>query len=117
MIEILHSLEKYKYDTERILSVKCYNDNFVRLRSCIQNVNKHFWHHCWGGSQYLLSVYRLHVIILASIISLIDLSVALCFYGLHRELHDQIQFTRQLPFRSRISGKEVSLKAFFTMIF
>jgi hypothetical protein len=38
-------------------------------------------------------------------------------YGLHKELHDQIRFTGQLPFRSRISDKEVSLKAFFTRIF
>jgi hypothetical protein len=38
-------------------------------------------------------------------------------YGLPRELHDQIQFTSQLPFGSRISDKEVSLKAFFTRIF
>jgi hypothetical protein len=38
-------------------------------------------------------------------------------YGLHRELHDQIQFTGQLPFGSRISDKEVSLKTFFTRIF
>jgi hypothetical protein len=38
-------------------------------------------------------------------------------YGLHRELHDRIQFTDQLPFGSRISDKEVSLKAFFTRIF
>jgi hypothetical protein len=39
MIEIIHPLEKYKYDTWRILSMKCYIDNFVRLRSCIRNVN------------------------------------------------------------------------------
>jgi hypothetical protein len=32
-------------------------------------------------------------------------------------LHDRIQFTDQLPFRSRISDKEVLLKAFFTRIF
>jgi hypothetical protein len=32
-------LEKYKYDTWRILSVKCYIDNSMRLRSCIRNVN------------------------------------------------------------------------------
>jgi hypothetical protein len=38
-------------------------------------------------------------------------------YGLHKELHDWIRFTGQLPFRSRISDKEVSLKAFFTRIF
>jgi hypothetical protein len=38
-------------------------------------------------------------------------------YGLHRELHDWIQFTDQLPFGSRISDKEVSLKAFFIRIF
>jgi hypothetical protein len=43
MIEILPPLGKYKYDTWRILPVKCYIDNSVRLRSCIRNVNKHFW--------------------------------------------------------------------------
>jgi hypothetical protein len=60
--------------------VKCYIDNYVRLRSCIRNINKHFWHCCWGGSQYLLSVYRLHMIILTSIFSLIVLSGALCLF-------------------------------------
>jgi hypothetical protein len=39
MIEILPPLGKYKHDTWRILPVKCHIDNFVRLRSCIQNVN------------------------------------------------------------------------------
>jgi hypothetical protein len=39
MINILHPLGKYKYDTWRILLVKCYLDNYVRLQSCIQNVN------------------------------------------------------------------------------
>jgi hypothetical protein len=39
-IEILPPLGKYKYDTWRILPVKCYTDNFVHLRSCIRNVNK-----------------------------------------------------------------------------
>jgi hypothetical protein len=80
MIEILPPLGKYKYDTWWILSVKCYIDNFVRLWSCIWNVNKHFWHRYRGGSQYLLSIYRLHVIILTSIISLTDLSAALCLF-------------------------------------
>jgi hypothetical protein len=56
--------------------VKCYIDNSVRLRSCIRNVNKHFWCRYRGGSQYLLSTYRLHEIILTSIISLTDLSAA-----------------------------------------
>jgi hypothetical protein len=78
MIEVLPPLGKYKYDTWRILLVKCYIDNSVRLRSCIRNVNKHFQRCCWGGSRYLLSVYRLHKIILASIISLADLSSSLC---------------------------------------
>jgi hypothetical protein len=80
MIEILPPLGKYKYDTWRIHPVKCYIDNFMRLRSCIRNINKHFWHRCRGGSQYLLSVYRLHRIILASIISLTDLSAAMCLF-------------------------------------
>jgi hypothetical protein len=40
MIEILPPLGKYEYDTQRILPVKCYIDNFVCLRSCIRNVNK-----------------------------------------------------------------------------
>jgi hypothetical protein len=38
-------------------------------------------------------------------------------YGLHKELHDWIQFTGQLPSGSRISDKEVLLKAFFVRIF
>jgi hypothetical protein len=80
MIEILTPLGKYKYDTWRILSVKCCIDNSVRLRSYIQNVDKHFWRCCWGGSQYLLSIYRLHGIILTSIISRIDLSAASCLF-------------------------------------
>jgi hypothetical protein len=58
--------------------MKCYIGNFVRLRSCIRNINKHFWRHCQGGGQYHLSIYRLHRIILASIISLADLSTSLC---------------------------------------
>jgi hypothetical protein len=58
--------------------MKCYIDNSVSLRSYIRNVNKHFWRRCRGGSQYLLSVYRLHRIILSSIISLADLSASLC---------------------------------------
>jgi hypothetical protein len=38
-IEILSPLGKYKYDTWRILPVKCYIDKSVCLRSCIRNVN------------------------------------------------------------------------------
>jgi hypothetical protein len=60
--------------------MKCYIDNSVRLRSCIWNINKHFWCRCQGGSQYLLSIYRLHRIILTSIISLTDLSAALWLF-------------------------------------
>jgi hypothetical protein len=58
--------------------VKCYIDNSMRLRRCIRNVNNHFWCRCQGGSRYLLSIYKLHRIILASIISLADLSTSLC---------------------------------------
>jgi hypothetical protein len=42
MMEILPPIGKYKYDTWRILPVKCYIDNFVHLRSCIRNVNNLF---------------------------------------------------------------------------
>jgi hypothetical protein len=35
MIEILPPLEKYKYGTWRILPMKCYIDNAMRLWSCI----------------------------------------------------------------------------------
>jgi hypothetical protein len=80
MIEILPPLEKYKSDTWRILPVKCYINNSMCLQSCIRNVNKHFLRRWQGGSQYLLSIYRLHVIILTSIISLIDLSATLCLF-------------------------------------
>jgi hypothetical protein len=80
MIEIFPPFGKYKYDTCRILQVKCCIHNSMRLRSCIRNVNKHFWCRCWGESQFLFSVCRLHRIILTSIISLIDLSAALCLF-------------------------------------
>jgi hypothetical protein len=79
-IETLPPLGKYKYDTWRIHPVKCYINNYVHLRSCKRNISKHFWIRCWGGSQYLLSVYRLHGIILAIIISLTDLSAALWLF-------------------------------------
>jgi hypothetical protein len=39
MIEILPTLGKYKYDIWRILPVKCYIDNSMRLRSYLRNVN------------------------------------------------------------------------------
>jgi hypothetical protein len=39
MVEILPHLGKYKYDTYRILPVKCYIDNSMCLRSCIRNIN------------------------------------------------------------------------------
>jgi hypothetical protein len=38
MIGILPPFGKYKYDSWRILPVKCYIDNSVRLRSSIRNV-------------------------------------------------------------------------------
>jgi hypothetical protein len=80
MMEILPPLGKYKYDNWRILPVKCYIDNSVRLQSCIINVNKLFWRRCQGGSQYLLSIYRLHRVIQTNIISLIDLSTTLWLF-------------------------------------
>jgi hypothetical protein len=40
MIEILPHLGKYKYDTWRILLVKCYNNNSMCLQSCIRNINR-----------------------------------------------------------------------------
>jgi hypothetical protein len=80
MIEILPPFGKYKYDTWRILSVKCYIDNSICLRSCIRNVNKHLCRCCQGGNQYLLCAYRLHKIILTSIIILTEVSAALCLF-------------------------------------
>jgi hypothetical protein len=80
MIEVIPPLRKYKYDTWRILPVNCYIDNSMHLWRCIRNVNKHFWRYCRGGSQYLLSFYRLHEIILTSIISLTKLSATLCLF-------------------------------------
>jgi hypothetical protein len=40
MIELLPSMGLNKYDTWRILPVKCYIDNFVYLQSYIRNINK-----------------------------------------------------------------------------
>jgi hypothetical protein len=39
MIEILPPLGKYKYNTQKILLVKCYTENCVCLRCCIRNIN------------------------------------------------------------------------------
>jgi hypothetical protein len=39
MIEILPPWGKYKYDTWRILLVKCYINNSMHFQSCIRNVN------------------------------------------------------------------------------
>jgi hypothetical protein len=54
MIEILPPLGKYKYDTWRILPVKCYMDNSMRLRRCIRNINtlytKGYINHIQNGS-------------------------------------------------------------------
>jgi hypothetical protein len=77
IIELLLPLGLNKYDTWRIQPVKCYIDNFVRLWSCIRNINKYF-SRCCQGSQLSLSIYRLSKIVLVSIISLIELSFALC---------------------------------------
>jgi hypothetical protein len=67
-------------------------------------VNKHFWRRCRGGSQYLLSVCRLHGIILTIIISVTNLSAALwlfvvvtwkCFVGpeSRTDYHSFLRFT------------------------
>jgi hypothetical protein len=52
MIEILPPLGKYEYDTCRILLVKCYINNSVRLWSCIRNINK-YWTIDFDGSLQL----------------------------------------------------------------
>ena len=57
--------------------MKCYIDNSVHLQSCIRNVNNYFWCCCWG-SQLTLSTDRLSRIVLVSIVSLRELSLALC---------------------------------------
>jgi hypothetical protein len=41
MIELLPPWVLNKYDTWRILPVKCYIDNSVHLQSCTRNINKH----------------------------------------------------------------------------
>jgi hypothetical protein len=116
MIEIVPPLGKYKYDTCRILSVNCYIDNSMRLRSYIRNVDKHFWRRYRGGSQYLLSIYKLHRINLTSIISLTDLSATLwlsvvvtgkCFVGPKSPTvhHSFLRFT------SRFLIRQVSKKS------
>jgi hypothetical protein len=39
MVEVLPPMGKYKYDTWRILPVKCYIDNSVCLWCYIRNIN------------------------------------------------------------------------------
>jgi hypothetical protein len=47
MIEVLPPFGKYKYDAYRILSVKCYIDNSMRLHSYIRNINIYMGHRCY----------------------------------------------------------------------
>jgi hypothetical protein len=54
MIEILPPLEKYKYDTWKLLPVKCYIDNSVRLWSYIRNVNTNQKHIVHGSLPFKL---------------------------------------------------------------
>jgi hypothetical protein len=65
MIDVLPPMRKYRYDTCRILLMKCYIDNSVRLQSCIRNINNGLFgplsltvllcHHrqCWRGRALL----------------------------------------------------------------
>jgi hypothetical protein len=64
MIEILPPLGKYKYDTRRILPVKCYIDNSVHLQRCIQNINS--FQFLFSSLQLLLSRRQLdfHLLLL-----------------------------------------------------
>jgi hypothetical protein len=56
MIEILPPMEKYRYDTYRILSVKCYIDNFVCLRICVRNVSSIITMYCISCPSYRIWV-------------------------------------------------------------
>jgi hypothetical protein len=46
MIDVLPPLEKYKYDTWRILPVKCYIDNSVHIRNVTTLECGNPSHHC-----------------------------------------------------------------------
>jgi hypothetical protein len=52
MIELLSLLGLNKYDTSRILPVKCYIDNFVCLQSCIRNINSCVLGHTGMGTMH-----------------------------------------------------------------
>jgi hypothetical protein len=58
MIEIIPLLGKYKYDTWRILLVKCYIDNSVRLLSYIQNINMRQPFHLTSCEAFAFCVLR-----------------------------------------------------------
>jgi hypothetical protein len=79
MIDVLPPLRKYKYGTRRILrwsatlTILCTCGAVYKMSTSI------FGAIAGGGRQYLSSVYRLHRIILASIISLANLSASVCF--------------------------------------
>jgi hypothetical protein len=58
MIEILPPLLKYKYDTWRILPVKCYINNSVSLQSSIRNVNSGASMRVWLSAGVHVWLYR-----------------------------------------------------------
>jgi hypothetical protein len=94
MIEILHPLGKYKYDTWRILSVKFCINNCMRLRSCIRNVNKG---------------YEIH----PDFVSLVRESNFAS--GLHENLYKLLQYFEEICATLMISGmnhETVKWKAF-----
>jgi hypothetical protein len=53
MIELLLPLGLNKYNTCRILLLKCYIDNFVRLWSCIKNINNDV-----GGNDHIIEIKK-----------------------------------------------------------
>jgi hypothetical protein len=108
MIELLPSLGLNKYDRWRIHPVKCYIDNSVRLWSYIRKINKHFWCRCRGGSHYSLSVYRLHKIVLASIISLtefdVDINTSDTSTPTHNQISDMITWAPARQLNNQVSS-------------
>jgi hypothetical protein len=91
----------------------CYFNNFVHLRSYIKNVNKNFCRHC-QESQLSLSVYRLSQIVLVSIISLTELSFAICLlmvftgkcmtkFNLPANYHLDPESVEEIPFKALLT--------------
>jgi hypothetical protein len=88
-IEILPPLGKYKYDTRRILPVKCYIDNSVRFQSCIRNINIET-NKRYGNSSIYSFIYSTIFIMEIHLLNYIHSTIFTHLYSLSKFIYSNI---------------------------